>query len=54
MSENLWAYDIIQKIPFSIVETPTFSQKEIEEALGIAIWVQILTFYYPSVSKIFE
>jgi len=39
--------------PFSIIETPTFPQRDIEKALRVAIWVQIFTYYYPIVSEFF-
>ena len=40
-------------VPYSVIETDTFPQSDIEEALRIAIWLQILTFYYPAIARFF-
>ncbi len=39
--------------PFSVIETDTFPKKDIEQALKIAIWTQVFTFYYPAIAKFF-
>ena len=39
--------------PFIVIETPTFPKQQIEKALRISIWVQILTYYYPVIASFF-
>jgi hypothetical protein len=40
--------------PFPIIETTSFPKADIERALRFLIWVQILTYYYPAIAKLFH
>jgi len=42
-----------RKHPQVIVSTDTFPERDMYEAVRIGTWVQILTYYYPAISKFF-
>ena len=44
-----WAHEP----PFPIIKTTLFPKADIESALRFAIWVQILTHYYPAIARFF-
>lgn len=39
--------------PYYIIETVSFPKADIERALRLTMWVQILTYYYPAIREIF-
>lgn len=52
-NKETWALKYSPSPPYSVIETPTFPKKEIEKAVRIALWVQILTYYYPAIGRFF-
>lgn len=42
-----------EKHPIALIETETFPIKDIEKALKLFLWVEILTYYYPAIGKYF-
>ena len=40
-----------KKQPFYVVETSTFPKSEIEHALRLILWVDILTYFYPAIGQ---
>lgn len=52
-NRETWNLRYTSTPPFSIIETPTFPRGDIERALKITVWIQILTFYYPAVARFF-
>jgi len=39
--------------PFSVIETAIFPKQDIETALRLIIWVDILTYFYPAIGEFF-
>lgn len=54
--DNMDAYGITptKTQPLSIAETTTFPREDIEKALRLAHWVDLLTYYYPAIGEIFH
>jgi radical SAM superfamily enzyme YgiQ (UPF0313 family) len=43
----------VSEPPFPVIETTSFPKADIERALRFGIWVQILTYYYPAIARLF-
>ena len=52
-NKDSWGIRYINKPPYAIIETPLFPKSEIEKALKLSLWVQILTYYYPAIATFF-
>jgi len=54
--DDMDEYGIVpsKAFPLTAVETDTFPKADVEKALRLAIWMEILIFYYPSIAKFFH
>ena len=42
------------KQPFCVVETENFPKKDIDKALRLFLWIDVLTYYYPAIAQFFH
>lgn len=52
-NRDAWGIRYSKEPPYAIIETPQFPKTDIEKALKLSIWVQILTYYYPAIAAFF-